>query len=352
MTYLKSLVAALFLLSASGCMLGGDDTRAITVMLPDSSGMFVGNDVGVLGIPIGTVTALEPEGRTVRATLSITDPDVQLPADVGAAIVPRSIAADRYIELTPVYEAGPTLQDGATIPVERTVAPVDFDRMLASMKSLTDDLTSSPDATASLGDFLDVAEGTLKGRGGDINAAVRTMAGAVAEVNSQRGSVIGTVESLNDLTRTLNANEDTVRRFIKDMAAATDLLADERLNLGASLAALSRSIDDVARLARQNRNALSGDIRALTKVLRNTNASQRDLEKILDALPLASQNLRRAITDDDRLRVQLDPAALTPLGPHLEPLCSRLGPVCNLVGLGDPGSLLNATLATLLGVDR
>ncbi len=349
MTHWKTFLTALLLLLTAGCTPVGDDTRTLTVMLPDSAGLFVGNDVGVLGITIGTVTELTPDGTIVRATIEITDPDIKLPADVGAAIVPRSIAADRYLELTPVYDHGPTLADGATVPVERTVTPVDFDRMLGSVKRLTEDLTSSPEATANLGEFLDAADGSLGGRGDDLNRATRSIASAVSEVNSQRGTIIGTVESLTTLTRTLNANETTVRQFIEDMAAAAELLSDERLNIGASLSSLSASINDVARLARQNRTALSTDIRALTKVLRNTDASQEDIEGILDALPLASQNIQRATTDNGRLRVQLDPLALTPLGPFVEKLCTRLGPLCNLVGLGDPGAALDPTLAALLG---
>lgn len=350
MTHFKNVLIALIVLVTTGCSLVGDDeSRTITVVLPDSAGMFVGNDVGVLGIPIGTVVALTPDGPIVRATIEITDPDIQLPADVGAAVVPRSIAADRYLELTPVYEEGPTLADGATIPVERTVTPIDFDQMLASVKRLSDDLTSNPDATANLGELLDVADGSLRGRGPDINRATRSLAVAVSEVNSQRNTVVGTIESMNELTSTLNANEATVRRFISDMAAAADLLADERLNIGASLTSVSASIDDVARLAKHNRAALSSDIRALTRVLRNTDASQEDLAGILDALPLAGQNLQRATSDDGRLRVQLDPAALTPLGPSLEQLCLQLGSLCNLIGLGNLGGLLDPTLAELLG---
>lgn len=345
----KKTLTALVLLLTFGCTPVGDETRTITVMLPDSAGMFVGNDVGVLGIPIGTVTELTPDGATVKATLQITDPDIKLPADVGAAIVPRSIAADRYLELTPAYDGGPTLADGATIPVERTVTPVDFDRMLSSLKGLSDDLTRDPEVTGNLGEFLEVADGSLKGRGAEINHAARSLAAAVSEVSSQRHTVLGTVRSLNKLARRLNANESTVRRFIGDMAAAADLLSDERLNIGASLTSLSASIDDVARLARQNRVAFSTDIRALTKVLRNTDASQQDLEAVLDALPLAAQNIQRAISPDHRLRTQLDPVALTPLGPFMEKLCVRLGPVCNLVGAGSPGGVLVAVLGVLLG---
>ena len=86
--------------------------------------------------------------------LEITDDDVKLPADANAAVVARSVATDRYVELTPVYDGGAELEDGATIPVERTVTPVDFDKVLASLDKLATGLVDNPRATNSLQDLV------------------------------------------------------------------------------------------------------------------------------------------------------------------------------------------------------
>jgi len=306
--------------------------RTLTVLLPDSAGLFVGNDVGVLGIAVGEISELENRGDVVAATLTITDDDVKIPADAGAAVVARSVAADRYLELTPVYDSGPTLAEGATIPVERTVTPVDFDKVLSSLEGLSDDLTSSKDVTNHLDDLLEVSASTLDGRGQDVNAATRSIAAAIGEVSSQRGTVVGTLRSLARLTGTLAGNEATVRAFVANVADAADLLASERLNIGAALSSLSASIDDVGRLARRHRAAVRRDVVALTAVLRSTLRSKGDVEGVLDALPLVGQNLLRAV-EDGRLRIQLDPVAMTPLAADLNRLCEQVEETCSGLAL-------------------
>ncbi len=339
-------VTALLLLTTSllaGCGLSGAGDRTVTVMLPTSAGLFVGNDVGVLGVHVGSVTAIEPQGTAVKVTLTITDPDVRFPADVGAAVVARSVAVDRYVELTPVYRNGPELGADATIPVERTATPVEFDEVLNSLKTFSDDLSSNKTLTHEIGDLIDASDRALRGKGRTINDAITALSGAVQQVDDDSPTIVATLTSLTRLTTTLAANEGTVRRFIGDVADASDLLADERFQIGASLTALSRAIDSLGRIGRQHSKKLSKDIRQLTAVLRATNRSKDDIAEVLEVLPLTSQNLARAVSSQGQFRVQLDPLALTPVGGPLGQLCPLLGGVCSVLAV--PPSL-----ADLLGL--
>ena len=147
---LATLVTALMTLQLGGCCLVDGGSRTVTVMFADTAGLFEGNDVGVLGVRVGKVTEIEPDGDAVRVTLTIDDPDVRFPERANAAVVARSVATDRYVEVTPVYAGGPQLRDGATIPLDRTVTPVDFDQVLASVDKLGRGLVDNPKATQSL----------------------------------------------------------------------------------------------------------------------------------------------------------------------------------------------------------
>ena len=349
--WITAIVTVATLASLGAVALGPDHHRTITVMLPDSAGLFVGNDVGVLGIPVGRITSLTPSGTAVVARVEITDDSVELPADVGAAVVTRSVAADRYLELTPVYSGGTRLADGAVIPMSRTATPVDFDQTLRSLKRLGDGLTSNPAVTHHLRDFIDVSARTLKGRGSLIKDATTSLSGAMAEVDSQRGTLVGTVRSLTGLEGTLNANEGTVRRFIRNLTAAAGLLSSERLDLGAALTSLSAAVDDVSALAREDRGAVKGDLRQLTTVLRNTVHSQADLKEALDTLPLIGQNLQRSISNG-RIRFQLDPLALTPLGSAGDQVCAQLPSLCSVLAVPPGSSPIAELMHNLLGGGR
>lgn len=319
-----------------GCGLPGDgaeEDRSITVLMRTTAGLFVGNDVGVLGVPVGEVTDIEPKGDAVAVTLRITDPHVRIPADAGAAIVARSVAVDRYLELTPVYSSGPEMADGATIPVERTASPVEFDEVLEALKTFSDDLANTESRDHSLSDLLEAADDTVAGEGKNLNRTLGSLADAVSEVRRQSPTIVGTLRSLTTLTTTLSDNESTVRRFVVDVADGAELLDRERRALGQALRTLSTALDQVGRIGRRHSAALRRDVRQLTRVLEATNRSRADLSEVVETLPLTSQNLVRATSTQQRVGVQLDPLQLLPLSPLFDTLCPSLADICDVIAV-------------------
>ncbi|HNI70388.1 MAG TPA: MlaD family protein [Marmoricola sp.] len=140
-------------LVASSCMPFTAKDLKVTAYFADSSGLFVGNDVGVLGVSVGKITKITPQGDQVRVEMEI-DADQKVPVDAGAVVVARSVATDRYVELTPVYKSGPTMKSGAVIEEQRTKTPVDFDTVLASLNTLAKGLTGTPGNEQLVGDAV------------------------------------------------------------------------------------------------------------------------------------------------------------------------------------------------------
>ncbi len=323
------LLLALFA-AASGCGALPGGSMTVTAMLRDSAGLFVGNDVGVLGVPVGKVTAIKPAGDHVAVTLDITDGDVRIPASAGAAVVARSVATDRYVELTPVYRSGPRMQDGATIPVSRTVTPVDFDQVLGSVKRFSDGLVRSKRTTSSLRQLVSVSARTFRGHGAELNDTVTSLARAVSAVNAQRSNIFGTLQSLDRLTRALARNAGTLRAFVANVADASELLASERHNIGRALTTMSAAVDAVAAFTREHRAAIRRNIEGTTAVMRNVLASRRDLREVLEVLPLATSNVALASAPDGNLRVRADVTDALPLGSdQVDQVCKALGTVCD-----------------------
>ena len=88
-------------------------------------GLYAGSSVRVLGVPVGQVTDVTPEGDAVRVDMRVDD--VPLPAGVGAVVVAPSLVSDRYVQLTPAYDSGPVLASGTILPRDRTATPVELD---------------------------------------------------------------------------------------------------------------------------------------------------------------------------------------------------------------------------------
>ncbi len=90
------------------------DVMTVTAQFDSAAGLYEGNVVAVLGMPVGKVTKITPKGGYVEVDFTV-DKDVKVPADVQAATISNSILTDRQIELTPPYRDGPTLQNHDTI---------------------------------------------------------------------------------------------------------------------------------------------------------------------------------------------------------------------------------------------
>ncbi len=206
----------------------------VTAYFTDTAGLFVGNDVGILGVSVGKITDIEPEGAQVKVTLEV-ESEYDVPADVGAAVVARSVATDRYVELTPVYSSGPTLAAGDDIPVDRTRTPVDFDQVLEALNTFATGIAGSGKAKQAIRRIIDSGDRALDGRGQLVNDTVSDLAGAVGDVTGQREDVTATIRSLDVLVGTLATNEQTARTFIEQVTQAADLLDDEKIDFRTAL---------------------------------------------------------------------------------------------------------------------
>ncbi|KRA37238.1 MULTISPECIES: MCE family protein [unclassified Nocardioides] len=334
---LGALVATGAVLFTSGCgVVGGSDTMTVKAYLTDSAGLFVGNDVGVLGVNVGSIKSIEPAGDKVLVTMEI-DADQPVPANAGAVVVARSVATDRYIELTPVYREGAKMADGATIDVERTQTPVDFDQVLDSLNEFATGIGGNEKTTKAVQRFIDAGTSALQGRGPLLNQTIHSLADGVSGISSQREDIAATLKSLDVLLSTIATNESTARTFIKQVAEASDLLSDERENFRQALRSLDAAVTTVAKFAVDNRQAIVDNLDGGTELMKTVLSKQDRLEELLRVFPLALQNL--AMIKGDRLPVRIDPLILVPLGNVLQDVCGALpGNLCDVLLGTQPGA--------------
>lgn len=331
-----ALAAVAAVAAGSGCSaVGGQEKMTVKAHLADSAGLFVGNDVGVLGVTVGEITSIEPEGDRVVVTMQI-DADQAVPADAGAAVVARSVATDRYIELTPVYKGGAKMADGATIGVDRTRTPVDFDQVLDSLNEFATGIGGNKETTKAVQRFIDAGTRALEGRGPLLNQTIHSLADGVDGIASQRENVAATLRSLDVLLTTISRNESTARTFIQQVSRASRLLADERENFRQTLRSLDTAVTTVAEFAVDNRQSIVDTLDGSTDLMKTLLTRQDQLAEILRVMPVALENLR--MVPGDRLPVRIDPLILDPLGGVLKSVCDRLPlNLCSILDGSQPG---------------
>jgi phospholipid/cholesterol/gamma-HCH transport system substrate-binding protein len=266
----------------------------VTAYFPRTVGIYPGSDVRVLGVRIGEVEKITPEGDRVRVELEY-EAGRKVPADAQAAIINSSVVSDRYVQLLPVYRSGPALRDGDVIPESRTAVPVELDRVFDSLHTTAESLgPEGANKDGSLSRLLGVSSDNLDGQGAHLNQTVEDLSEAVTTLSDGRGDLFGTVRNLQVFTAALAADDKSVRSFNTSLAEVAEQLAGEREDLAAALKNLGTALGDVSDFVKKNKNSLTSNVKGLSKVTKVLVTQRAALEELLEVAPTGMSNLNNA----------------------------------------------------------
>lgn len=267
----------------------------VTAYFPATIGVYEGSEVRLMGVVIGKVTKVEPEGERVRAELEYDD-DYDVPADAKALIISPSVIADRFVQLTPGYDGdGPVLADGDVIGEDDTRVPIELDEVF----SVTNDMLLAlgprgANDEGALNRLLEVGADTMRAQGDDMRAMIANLSGAATTFGDTSEDFFSQVQHLERFTAALAANDDDVRRFNEQMADIASFLSEERDELSQALAALAETFGVVEAFVKDNRDLLVANIDHLAKIAGALEAERESLIGILKVFPTAASGLARA----------------------------------------------------------
>jgi virulence factor Mce-like protein len=294
-----ALAATLVLLAAVGwTILRPAGQYRVTAWFTETVGLYPGNDVRVLGIPIGTIDDVVPLGDKVRVEMSIDD-DYDVPADADAIVLAPSLVSDRYVQFAPAYDGGPTMEDGAEVPLERTAIPVELDAVYGALDELSDALgPNGANKDGALSDLVDVGAANLQGNGEALNRTLTGFSQAVETLAENRDDLFDSLDNLQTFTTALATIDAQVGQFNQNMAEVSELLAGERKDLQEAVALLSDALGDVAGFVQDNTALLSTNVDRLADVTLVLVQQRAKLAEVLDVAPAALGNLARAYNPD------------------------------------------------------
>ncbi|KLL96650.1 MULTISPECIES: MCE family protein [Rhodococcus] len=301
-------------------------TTEITAYFDKAVGIYEGSDVRVLGVEVGKVTSVEPQGDLVKVGLRVNR-GVDIPADARAVQITPSVVADRYVQLTPAYTGGDTMSSGAVIDRERTATPVEVDELYASIDELSRAL--GPDGAnreGALTDFVEVGAENLAGNGEALGQSIENLSAAARTLDQSRDDLYGTIENLQLFVSALAANDEQVRQFNAQLSDLSGFLAGERQNLGEALNTLSVTLGDVATFVRDNQAAVKDNVDALVPITETLANRRQELVDSLTLLPLAVSNLVNSYDAE---------AGVLASRLVLPDLQDPAGAVCKLIDLGN-----------------
>ena len=285
------VVAFLVVVAAMTVLGSGSSQKTLTAHFTRATGLYKGSSVRVLGVIVGKITSITPEGKTVAVKMSY-DANRRIPATASAFIIPPSLVSDRYVQLGPVYRDGPVMANKAQIPVERTEAPVELSTLLQSIDDLSVALgPQGANKSGALSRLLSVSAENLRGNGTRINSSIKDVAALVSTLADNKTDLTGTINNLAVFTNTLQNSDGAVRSLTTDLATVSSQLEGDRASLASALRNLSLALGDVAQLVHDNRSVLTSDVAGLTRITSTLTSQKTALTELLDVAPLALQNL-------------------------------------------------------------
>lgn len=326
-----------------------DSSRTVHADFEYVNGIYVGSTVAVLGVKVGTVTAVEPRGTSVRVTMTMPS-DVTLPHDVSAYVMSPAIISERYVELGPAYDGGETLADDSVIPKERSHSPIDIDSMLASLSTIIE--TMGPD-NADLGTVLASGADVWEGRGAAFHDAIADLAAATGIVGASSEDFGLLVDHLSTLLQALDERSVGLDSMVTDLSALAAVWEDTDLDVSEPLAQLQVVFDEVDSFVTQHDESF-GAISENLKMIGDTLAENpAGLAEFMDLVPLMMENLGNTIGPDGRGRIRLNIstsltqfAVAAPLcAQHPLPLCTGAGftnPISFPISASDPLGIVSA----------
>lgn len=256
----------------------------------NSNGLFPGDQVWILGVPVGKIDTIEPQPERAKVTFHFDD-KYKVPADAKAVILSPSLVSSRAIQLTPVYTGGPEMTNGAVIPQERTAVPVEFDDLRDQLKRLAETLQpTTPGGVSTLGGFVNTAADNLRGQGANIHDTIVKLSQAFSALGDHSKDLFSTVKNISILVSALESSQDLMRQLNQNLASTTGLLADDPNEVGNVVDSLNDVVGDVQSFVADNRETLGTTTDRLAPITTALNQSLDDLKQTLHIAPNAFQN--------------------------------------------------------------
>lgn len=257
----------------------------ITAYFENSNGLYAGDDVRILGVPVGRVERIEPLPTQARITFWV-DARYSVPADAKAVILSPQLVTGRAIQLTPVYTGGPAMASGTVVGQESTAVPVEWDDVRIQLQRVTTLLRpTEPGGVSTLGAVVSTAADNLRGQGSAIRDTIVKLSQALSALGDHSDDIFSTFTNLSTLVSALHDSADLLEQLNQNMAAVTSLIADDPNKVARTIEDLGAVIGDVEDFANENTEAIgtaSDRIGSISDVLV---ASLDDIKQTLHIAP-------------------------------------------------------------------
>src|SRR4051794_29179384 len=255
----------------------------------NSNGIFVSDEVRIVGVPVGVIDKIEPQPLQVKISFWLDD-KYKVPADAKAVILSPSLVTSRAIQLTPAYTSGPVLADNTVIGRDRTAVPVEFDDFRKQLQKLNDALQPTrPGGVSPLGALVNTTADNLRGQGPTIGDTIIKLSQAISALGDHSDDLFTTLKNLSLLVSALQGSSDLLAELNQNLATVTNLVANDPNEVGNAVHDLGALAGELSGFVNDNRESLGITADKLSSV---SQALHDSIPVIKDALHVAPNTLQ------------------------------------------------------------
>jgi phospholipid/cholesterol/gamma-HCH transport system substrate-binding protein len=270
------LIGGAYVLFSSGS--GG---RKLVGYFASAVGIYPGDQVRILGVPVGKIDSIEPRPSDVKITMSVSG-DLKIPKDAKAVIMSPNLVAARFIQLTPAYTGGAVLPQDGSIDLARTAVPVEWDEVKQALTQLAVQLgPTSGSMQGPLGAAINQAANTLDGKGESFHNALQQLSQVAGRLGDSRSDIFGTVKNLQVLVNALSDSNEQIVQFAGNVASVSQVLADSSHHLDNTLGTLNKALSDVRGFLHENNSTLIDTVSKLNDFAQTLSDQSDNIEQVL-----------------------------------------------------------------------
>ncbi|WP_329405200.1 MlaD family protein [Nocardia vinacea] len=300
-------------------------TESYCAIMPDSIGLYPGNQVTMRGITVGTVTAVQNQGKNVRVDFDV-DADHPVYADASATTVSDTVVADRNLA---VLSSGKNMQrwDSGQC-ITKTLTPKSLTETLTALSSLSDQLNGpDPAQQNSLVKGLASLDAATVGTGPQVNELIRKLGSALKAPDADIGHLAGIFDAFASVSQKVNQYWGDLQSMLVRIGPALDHASTELLGPAVQLFDGLRQIlpmlnDITAMFGDPIMRALDASV-PLIKLLRANVGSLRDVVLMTPALTSAF----RTVVSDGAPGITYAPPKVAIAQQNAEEVCAAVNAV-------------------------
>lgn len=221
----------------------GLKTSTIGLQLPEKA------DVKIRGVIVGQVQKVASEGQGASLTLGISPDKIkQIPENVTASILPKTLFGEKYIELNiPPSPSSASLKAGDQI--KQAQMPIEVERVLNDLYPLL--RTVQP---AELNYTLNALATALEGRGNKLGQSLVTLDGYLKKMNPQVPAFVRDIKLLATVTGTYADVAPQLAATLRNTTKTGNTLLSKQKQLHAFLTDLTSFSDTTTAFLNDNGN--------------------------------------------------------------------------------------------------